>query len=412
VSLLPGTILKFVELLGFEGDRRAALALLTRSFDANHFTSPFSCLMLLMHHVVIALFTGEQNEESLANAQRLLDWARQRYPSGVAFLYFQARFHRCRGELDLATRVSDRALQECRDMKLGRGWLFTFLFQRGWCSYLLTRWDETTEFFAPLLQSPVFHSEKSRPSMRAFHAYHIGLCHVMLGQRDRARQSFETVALHVSDIKNPRRIESFALRKARHFLAADGHVCPPLEVAELCIMWEGFAQMDARTRALHAALLDKACAFYGVRVEGEPLRFDGDNEQAARAGEPAEHPVWATWTSAGSFKPFHALRLYLTRAFLAYANGQEALAVWCLEHVLRSVEAADKVTVKHAHEDGVVPLAAFLRGQIYYSNGDFAHAKEMHRKASSFSDFDLYQNIQFRLHAFGQLIDAALAKRS
>jgi hypothetical protein len=73
LSLLPPTVLKVAEWVGYGGDRERAFEYLQQSQESTSFMAPFSCLLLLSYYLTISAFTGQEDPSFLPDSRKLLD---------------------------------------------------------------------------------------------------------------------------------------------------------------------------------------------------------------------------------------------------------------------------------------------------------------------------------------------------
>ena len=73
LTLLPASVLKVAELIGYGGDRERAFEYLRQSQESSSFMAPFSCLLLLSYYLTISAFTGQEDPSFLPESRKLLD---------------------------------------------------------------------------------------------------------------------------------------------------------------------------------------------------------------------------------------------------------------------------------------------------------------------------------------------------
>ena len=73
LSLLPPSVLKVAEWVGYGGDRESAFEYLRQSQSSPSFMAPFSGLLLLSYYLTISAFTGQEDPSFLPESRKLLD---------------------------------------------------------------------------------------------------------------------------------------------------------------------------------------------------------------------------------------------------------------------------------------------------------------------------------------------------
>ncbi|UJR35645.1 hypothetical protein I4U23_028395 [Adineta vaga] len=110
LSFVPPRIMKLIKFLGFEGDRKAALAALRFSSQSTDMKAPLANLTLLWYHCIIQPFFAIDisSPPDVSEAKTILKRNIDKYDKSTLFIYFQGRLERLEKDLPkaLATFVN------------------------------------------------------------------------------------------------------------------------------------------------------------------------------------------------------------------------------------------------------------------------------------------------------------------
>eukprot|EP00455_Lapot_gusevi_P016371 TRINITY_DN1843_c0_g1_i1.p1 TRINITY_DN1843_c0_g1~~TRINITY_DN1843_c0_g1_i1.p1 ORF type:complete len:566 (+),score=205.73 TRINITY_DN1843_c0_g1_i1:62-1699(+) len=396
ISMLPSTVMRIAEFVGFSGDRQYALEQLRAAVTSDRSMSPFSAMMLLSYLCGIAGFTGEQNEEYLQEGERLLEWADQRFPRSIFFAWMRIRYLRTRGRLDEAIQQCRIAVEECRDLPVLN--ILTY-YHHGWCAFVAGYFQEGAEAFGQLLNDE---SSGAKTSAQVAYAYHAGVCYSAaaavrrynLGIPSRlaaeqkgddekkdeaapaelsvealeelARRMYTDTPNYLNPKRNQRDIENYSVRRARQRLEGVGNAV--LDALELNYIFSCYEQMQAPT-------LENCQQLLNIVQQNESARWT--NEEIAKA---------------------HLIQGCIYRGQLKYDEAiQSFQACIALES---SLSRASRVKC-----DGTFPYCHYFMGQTLFAQGRINEAEVSYNAAyKANSGCDLGRPLGFRLHAFKQSI--------
>lgn len=97
LSLLPPNILKFINFLGFQGDRRAGINCLKLSRLSKDWRSPIAIISLLWYYTIVTPFfslEGTNLNYEIDSAAELINEYHQLYGKSALFLFFRGRVER------------------------------------------------------------------------------------------------------------------------------------------------------------------------------------------------------------------------------------------------------------------------------------------------------------------------------
>lgn len=166
LSMLPGSLLKLVEAIGFSSDRNFGLRLLEsqggwESFhkdpqqpipeqteERNGLRRQFCDMVLITYHTVISTFVPIPDADQ-PFSERLIQHNLSKYPSGVFFLYFSGRSLAARGLFDEAILQFKKTIdiqREWRQLQHICYWELGLLF------LMKAEWESAHECFEILSQ--------------------------------------------------------------------------------------------------------------------------------------------------------------------------------------------------------------------------------------------------------------------
>lgn len=110
-SHLPTRVLRLVQFLGFDGNRRAALRELTDALVADQIWSPVAALLLLAYNTQIEYVIG-LGEGNMALVEQILDvyLVEKKFDTSGFFLIFSGLFEQIRGRPDLAIGTFEKSI--------------------------------------------------------------------------------------------------------------------------------------------------------------------------------------------------------------------------------------------------------------------------------------------------------------
>ncbi|KAF7720852.1 hypothetical protein EC973_005903 [Apophysomyces ossiformis] len=241
LSLLPTTVLRLAEFIGFTSDRAHGLHMLEtvggwdeyKDLPADVFPPlqgpdeglrrQFCDMVLMLYHIVLCkLIPLSDVEESLA--ERVLAYNLKLYPSGVFFLYFSGRQLGSQGRLEEAMSQYRRAIDTQKDWKQLQHMCY---WELGLICLAKQQWQESFDLYSTL------HDESNWS--KAVYTYLKALSLYSLGQRDNLKQ-VEEMMKSVTGAKQKIAgksipLEKFVARKARKFLAQhNALLLPDLEI--------------------------------------------------------------------------------------------------------------------------------------------------------------------------------------
>ncbi|XP_030649944.1 tetratricopeptide repeat protein 39A [Chanos chanos] len=240
LSLFPARILKVLEFAGYSGDKEYGLSQLFVGATSHNLRSMMCALLLLCYYTFLSFILGT-GEGDVADAERLLNPFRLRYPRGAIFLFFAGRTEEIKGNIDEAVALFEDG---CKAQQAWKEFHHMCYWELMWCFTYKRVW-KMAYFYADLL------SQESRWS-KAMYMYMKAAYLSMLPEGearpfgDNEVELFRRVPSFKQKIagKSPP-TEKFAIRKARRYRASNP-VRLPVPVLEMMYMWNGFTMISKR----------------------------------------------------------------------------------------------------------------------------------------------------------------------
>ncbi|KAF5280249.1 hypothetical protein FQA39_LY18072 [Lamprigera yunnana] len=149
VSLLPPSLLKIINFLGFGGNRNLGIANLMYAREGADMRAPLATLALLWYHTIVRPFYGidGRNVQAGVNAAtQLLIESQMEYENSALFLFFKGRVHRLNSDICEALK----AFQASVDNSTHREVKILSLHEVGWCHLLQLDYSSAENAFATL----------------------------------------------------------------------------------------------------------------------------------------------------------------------------------------------------------------------------------------------------------------------
>lgn len=148
MSYLPRRVLRFLEYVGFSGNRSIAIDELDKSVALNDgLRSTFSTLVILTYHTYIENLFGLGNYDS-NKVKQLNNTLQIYYPQSAFYFLFLGRYHQMQGELNIAIESYQKCIQAQDDWKQFHSICHWEIM---WCYAVQMNWDKAA-FYSDLLR--------------------------------------------------------------------------------------------------------------------------------------------------------------------------------------------------------------------------------------------------------------------
>ncbi|OBZ82598.1 Tetratricopeptide repeat protein 39B [Choanephora cucurbitarum] len=231
LSMLPISVLKVAEFIGFTSDRAHGLHTLesasdnTIKGDSAGLRGPLCDMVLISYHIVISKMIPLSNvNEELA--QVILENSLKKYPKGVFFLYLNGRFMASRHLLEMAEKQYLLAIDTQKDWRQLQHMCF---WELGQIYMIHQQWQKAYDVYS-LLQKESTWSKSTYLYLKAVSLY--------MNTKENLQPMDEVIELMDRAAKDKQRIagksipmEKFVARKARKFRLQNNRLfLPDLEI--------------------------------------------------------------------------------------------------------------------------------------------------------------------------------------
>ncbi|XP_023315758.1 tetratricopeptide repeat protein 39C-like [Trichogramma pretiosum] len=350
VSLMPPTMLKYIHLLGFEGDRQAGLTALMYSRSSQDMRAPLATLALLWFHTIVRPFFGLDGanvEAGVEAAKELLIESQPEFGDSAVFLFFHGRIERLQSNVNGALRAYQRAVQlsSQREVKL------LCLHEVAWCHLIHLNYEEAHGSLTKL-------QEDSRWS-KSFYAYLAAVSSGSDGHFDRVISINRKLIFLLTGTARESQIGIFIARRAPKLINPDNgevYTVPHYRmlVYELLYLWNAMP----------------SCSKESLRV----IVFDCRNSR--------------------SEEPMTGLADLLEGAAYAFLGDQDA-SVRCYRNCLARRTPSKDVIDQHISAFALYELGSALCDMKNYEEGRFC----FHKALTMYKNYDFDGRLSVRIHS-------------
>ncbi|KAI8051415.1 uncharacterized protein B0P05DRAFT_518625 [Gilbertella persicaria] len=260
LSMLPASVIKVAEFVGFSSDRDHGLQVLesaSRDEDQHGLRRPLCDMVLISYHIVLSQMIPLSKVNG-PFAESVLHRCLKDYPRGVFFLYFNGRLMVSKRLLDEAEEQYQKAIETQKDWKQLHHMCF---WELGPIYMMRQQWQKAFDIYTGL--------QKESNWSKAVYSYLKAVSLYMLGK------DFEEVSERMEKITGEKQkiagksipMEKFVARKARKFtLQHNRLMLPDLEILSAFTMF-GFIPktvLENNLKRIDTELnkLDKANTYY------------------------------------------------------------------------------------------------------------------------------------------------------
>ncbi len=235
LGLLPGKVLKIMEVFGYGGDCVEALKILAKAgewspnpkhtkpgmpLEEEGIRRPICDMSILLYNLVISTFMPV-NGVDIAMADKILHYNLDRYPQGVFFLYFSGRLYSTQSLSEKAIKQFIKA-RDCQREYIQLQHIS--LWELSLCNLSLAQWVEVAKYFDTLL--------KDSNWSKAVYNYGRGACLYEAGgvhSKEAAKVLPKTKDLMQRIAGKSIPLEKFAARKSQKFMDQGRLLLPGVE---------------------------------------------------------------------------------------------------------------------------------------------------------------------------------------
>uniref|UniRef100_A0A1B0A8B7 Tetratricopeptide repeat protein 39B n=1 Tax=Glossina pallidipes TaxID=7398 RepID=A0A1B0A8B7_GLOPL len=232
LSLLPASVIKLLQFIGFSGDRDAGLEDLNRGYKTPGLRQVLCAVTLLGYHLVVCYILGHQ-EGDLVLCDDILQTQLQKYPHGAWFLFFKGRLEFMRGNLGSAEYWYKMSW---RSQNVWPQFHHLCFWELLWVNCLKVDWRE-----ASLYASYLVESSKWSPTIYSYQKAAImlmlpNLTHNESQIIDTLMTTAPTYKQRIAGKSLP--IEKFVCKKTERYFCQGKWLCLP--AVELMYVWNTF----------------------------------------------------------------------------------------------------------------------------------------------------------------------------
>ncbi|KAI8379130.1 uncharacterized protein BYT42DRAFT_567656 [Radiomyces spectabilis] len=248
LSLLPSSVIKVAEFIGFSSDRSHGLAVLEsiggwdelgddempESQGPDEGLRRQLCdMVLIMYHIVLSkMMPLSQVNEPFA--EKVLSYNLKLYPSGVFFLYLNGRLLTSKRQLEKAKAQYDQAIQTQKDWKQLQHMCY---WELGVISFVEKNWQKSYDIYHKLCDESNW-SKAVYTYLKAVSLYLIAQSLSEEEEHDKKKELLDRVDELMGQVESSKQkiagksipMEKFVSRKSRKFLSQKYLLMPDLEI--------------------------------------------------------------------------------------------------------------------------------------------------------------------------------------
>lgn len=244
ISQLPTRILKLLEFIGFSGNKVLGLRELEEGcMMQDYLRGPLCSIVLVAYHTFVLYILG-LGDGDLELSERLVKGLLQKYPKGVLSLYFNARMHQVKGQIDNAINQYYEAIEAQNE------WIpfhYICYWELLWCHSFKCDWDKAIDT-ADVLR-------KGCRWSKATYVYIEASC-LYAKYKDGSTDLIDEVSNLLRQVPGLKQkiagksipIEKFVMKKSQKFFDNGRRLTLP--VVEIMYMWNSFPMIGRNEKLL------------------------------------------------------------------------------------------------------------------------------------------------------------------
>lgn len=407
MSYLPRRVLRFLEYVGFSGNRQIGIEELDRSVELmDGLRSVFSALVILTYQTYIESLFGLGSYDS-KKVKHLKDSFLGQYPNSAFFLLFQGRYHQMAGELDKAIESFELCVKAQDDWKQFHSICHWEIM---WCHAVQMDWIKAANY-ADLLRKSSKWSQASYTYQYGTFLYsqlvedeRAGRCKVESEEHTRRLQEVRAIIEQVPELRiryagKTIPAEKFAITRSAKFLKQKNRLSLP--ALEFLYVWNIFTILKNSPAQVEKLLdrVEQEISYIETKLEVQN-RSD-NNKDTVNEEEEEEEEEREEDAKSEDEQTDHWIE---DLCFMFLLKGM------CLKQLKRLDEAELSFDKILDYEDQIkvdtflVPHTLMELAVLKLDKDDYVKTRELAKKArNDYTGYLLETMVHFRLHAANRI---------
>jgi len=394
MSYLPRRVLRFLEYVGFSGNRAVGVDELDKSVALDDgLRSVFSALVILTYHSYIDNLFGLGSYDA-EKVEQLNNSSLGHYPNSAFFLLFRGRYHQMQGNLPQAIESFQRCIEAQDDWKQFHSICHWEIM---WCHAVQMDWVQAAKY-SDLLRKQSKWSPASYTYQYATFLYaqlvedeRNGFCPIYTAEYESRMSSIREIMERVPELRiryagKTIPAEKFAITRAAKFCKQQNRLSLP--ALEFLYIWNIFATLRNSPQQVERLLarMDQEIEYIDGKIGAiseTSQSLDGSDESESRAED--------NWHDDLS------LALLLKGMCLKHLNRLDEAE----ECFMKIIDGQENITV----DTFLVPHTAMELAVLKLTLGELDQSKQWIKLArNNYTGYLLETMVHFRLHAASRVI--------
>ncbi|KAJ3277275.1 Tetratricopeptide repeat protein 39B [Borealophlyctis nickersoniae] len=384
MSMLPGTALKALTVVGVQTDKAKGLQALRESFENRNIRSLFASFNLLAIHGILPSFSPTiLAPVSIPLAEDIVNESLSRHPKSGLHLFLSGRVHRLKRDLKASNEAFEKSVEVQVQWKELKSLCW---YELGLNAMFELDWRKAQTHMETLSTENYW--------SKAFYTYAVAVCHTHLSNLTEASRLYGEAPALINRKVGGRTIgvEQYVARKTAIF-ASDAwngdRTILLLPGLEMLFIWHGFAFMSVdklkeSKREVESALkvLERESG-----IDLSSIWTDTDTVDATMDDPPPppSTPI-----------PLHEYTDRLAPLILIYASILRELNL--LNASIKSLDWVFERDRDIKQEKFVIPFAHYELGLVYWMRGDREGCARSMARAKEFKGYNFEFRLELRIH--------------
>lgn len=210
VSLVPGVMLKILQMIGFVGDSDKAIVYMSEIYQGGGLKSPYAAIILMAVYLFLPSALSDTHEQ-LEKVKPIIEQCRKVYPNGAMFNYMSAQYEKKNGNGKQAVQYLNDAIKACKAMQIEPNF---FMWDLANAHLMCLEWTNAITTLEAIIDAT---GKKKAFEFNSICTLQLACAYNMTGDEKKALEKLKQVKTFVS---NKGRFDRMALRKADAILAS------------------------------------------------------------------------------------------------------------------------------------------------------------------------------------------------